>query len=350
MLSHDEIGDVLHDLRVHQIELEMQNEELNRAQAALEASHARYFDLYDRAPVGYFTISETGLILEVNLTGAQLLGAERSDLVNRPFTRFIIGEDQDIYYVHWKRGFETDVPQKCELRMVKNNGTTCWMHLEAGIALSDSGVRVSRVIVSDISVRKQIEHGLRCAQEALEIAHCELQQSLEREKLLSHTDHLTGLYNRRYFYELAVREFDAAIRYRRPLTVFMFDVDRFKRVNDTLGHAFGDKALVRVAQVAAMHIRGADLLARYGGDEFVLMLPETSARQAMPMAERIRASVASGSESPRITISTGIAELQSGLGDTQMDHVVQRADKAMYLAKADGGNGTRTILEDPEKI
>ncbi len=239
MLSHDEIGDVLHDLRVHQIELEMQNEELNRAQAALEASHARYFDLYDRAPVGYFTISETGLILEANLTGAQLLGAERSDLVNRPFTRFIIGEDQDIYYVHWKRGFETDVPQKCELRMVKNNGTTCWMHLEAGIALSDSGVRVSRVIVSDISVRKQIEHGLRCAQEALEIAHCELQQSLEREKLLSHTDHLTGLYNRRYFYELAVREFDAAIRYRRPLTVFMFDVDRFKRVNDTLGHAFG---------------------------------------------------------------------------------------------------------------
>jgi len=79
---------VLHDLRVHQIELEMQNEELRRTQADLEASRARYFDLYDLAPVGYFTISERGLILEANLTAATLLGVARGALIKQPLTRF----------------------------------------------------------------------------------------------------------------------------------------------------------------------------------------------------------------------------------------------------------------------
>ena len=94
---------MLHELRVHQIELEMQNEELRRTQAELEASRARYFDLYDLAPVGYFTLSEKGLILEANLTAATLLGVARGDLVKQPLPRFILPEDQDIYYLHRKQ-------------------------------------------------------------------------------------------------------------------------------------------------------------------------------------------------------------------------------------------------------
>ena len=93
---------MLHELRVHQIELEMQNEELRRAQAELDAARARYFDLYDLAPVGYCTLSEQGLILEANLTAATLLGVARGALVKQPFTRFILKEDQDIYYLHRK--------------------------------------------------------------------------------------------------------------------------------------------------------------------------------------------------------------------------------------------------------
>ena len=106
-LSPEETRQTLHELRVHQIELEIQNEELRRAQAELDAARARYFDLYDLAPVGYCTLSEPGLILEANLTAVNLLGVARVDLVKQPLSRFILKEDQDIYYLHRKQLFET---------------------------------------------------------------------------------------------------------------------------------------------------------------------------------------------------------------------------------------------------
>ena len=133
-LSPEEARQTLHELRVHQIELEMQNEELRRAQVELDASRARYFDLYDLAPVGYCTLSEQGLILEANLTAATLLGVPRGALVKQPITRFILAEDQDIYYLHRKRLFETGAPQACELRMVRKDGAPFWAHLEATAA------------------------------------------------------------------------------------------------------------------------------------------------------------------------------------------------------------------------
>src|SRR5271163_1396245 len=98
-LSSEESRTLLHDLRVHQIELEMQNEELRRTQEELETSRARYFDLYDLAPVGYFTVSDKGLILEANFTAATLFGVPRGALVKQPLTRFIVPEDQDRYYM-----------------------------------------------------------------------------------------------------------------------------------------------------------------------------------------------------------------------------------------------------------
>ncbi len=98
---------LLHELQVYQIELEIQNEELRRAQAELDAARAKYFDLYDLAPVGYCTLSEKGLILEANLTAAELMGVARSALVKQPLARFILSEDQDIYYRHRKQLFES---------------------------------------------------------------------------------------------------------------------------------------------------------------------------------------------------------------------------------------------------
>ena len=110
--SPEETRRALHELQVHQIELEMQNEELRRTQEELEASRARYFDLYDLAPVGYFTLSEQGLILEANLTAARLLGVARGALVKQPLSRFILPEDQDIYYLHRKELLETGAPRR----------------------------------------------------------------------------------------------------------------------------------------------------------------------------------------------------------------------------------------------
>ena len=143
-LSSEDIRKTLHELQVHQIELEMQNEELRTAQAQIEAGRARYFDLYDLAPVGYCTLSELGLILEANLTAATLLGAARGELVKELISRFILKENQDIYYLHRKQLFETGEPQECELRLVGPDGALFWAHLTSTAAQAEDGSPVRR--------------------------------------------------------------------------------------------------------------------------------------------------------------------------------------------------------------
>jgi len=151
----------LHELRVHQIELAMQNEELRRAQVELEASRARYFDFYDLAPVGFFTVSEKGLILEANLTAATMLGVARDALVKQSISRFIFKKDQNRYYLYRKQLFETGAPQACDLRMRRRDGAQFWAHLTATAAQDADGAPVSRVVLSDITERKQAEKALR---------------------------------------------------------------------------------------------------------------------------------------------------------------------------------------------
>jgi PAS domain S-box-containing protein len=176
-LSPEETRRTLYELRVHQIELEMQNEELRRTQLELDAARARYFDLYDLAPVGYCTLSEQGLILETNLTAAALLGVPRGALVKQPITRFILKEDQNIYYLHRKHLFETHSassgqagePQVCELRMVKKDGTAFWTRLEATAAQNDDGAMVCRTVMSDITERKEAEEKIRASLKEKEV-------------------------------------------------------------------------------------------------------------------------------------------------------------------------------------
>lgn len=147
----------LHELRVHQIELEMQNEELRSAQVKLDTSRARYFDLYDLAPVGYCSLSPKGLILEANLTAATMLRVSRGSLVNQPIFRYIMKEDQDIYYRHRKSLSDTGVPQVCELRMLRTHGQPIWVRLDTTTAIDEHGDSVCRLVFTDISERKRAE-------------------------------------------------------------------------------------------------------------------------------------------------------------------------------------------------
>jgi PAS domain S-box-containing protein len=164
-LSPEEAQRIIHELQVHQIELSLQNEDLLRAQLELDAVRARYFDLYNLAPVGYFVISLEGLILEVNSTGSTLLGLPRAALLKKPISRFILKDDQDVYYLHRKKLHVSGEPHSCELRMVRNDGTTFWALLTASAAPDPSSVpgeyaeqaAMSRVVLSDISERKRIE-------------------------------------------------------------------------------------------------------------------------------------------------------------------------------------------------
>ena len=110
-ISPEKMANLIHELQVHQIELEMQNVELRRVQQELEKTRDRYSHLYDFAPVGYFTVSEKGIIDEVNLTGASLIGIERNSLIGKPFSLFVLREDQDIFYKLRQRLLETEKPQ-----------------------------------------------------------------------------------------------------------------------------------------------------------------------------------------------------------------------------------------------
>jgi PAS domain S-box-containing protein len=160
--SPEHLRQALHELRVQRIELETQNEELRRTQAELEAARARYFDLYDLAPVGYCTLSETGLILEANLTAARLLGVPRNALVNHALSHFILKEDQDLYHRDRQRFFETASPQAYELRLVKeDDGKVFWAQVGTSASQDAAGAPIHRITLTDISERKQVEAALR---------------------------------------------------------------------------------------------------------------------------------------------------------------------------------------------
>jgi PAS domain S-box-containing protein len=147
-----DVSSVLEGVRRHELELEAEALELRRALAEAEASKTRYFDLYDLAPVGYLTLSQYGLILEMNLKAAALFGVNRADWNDRNFKFFIASQDQDVYYHSQKLLAETGAPQRCELRMFRNSGLF-WAHL---VMASDkeNGARVCRIVFADINDRK----------------------------------------------------------------------------------------------------------------------------------------------------------------------------------------------------
>ena len=156
-----DIHELIHELEVHQIELEMQNEELRQAQLDLEAARDKYTDLYDFAPVGYFSISDKGLILDANLMGARMLGMERGKLVGRRFFQFIAKDEQDVFYLHRQKLFETKTKHVCELKLTKEDRTEFYAQLESYAVKDEAGnYSTIRTSLSDITERKQADLAL----------------------------------------------------------------------------------------------------------------------------------------------------------------------------------------------
>ena len=160
-LSPAETQKILHELQVHQLELELQNDELRRAQTELDAERERYFHLFELAPVGYCIISQKGLIDKINLTAASLLGVSRSALPKQLLSRFIVKEDQSIYYMHQKQLLETAEPQAYELRMIKEGRTLWWAHMDAALTQNEDGSPACRITISNVTSQKQAEERLR---------------------------------------------------------------------------------------------------------------------------------------------------------------------------------------------
>lgn len=165
-----------------------------------------------------------------------------------------------------------------------------------------------------------------------------LEELSQRLRTMAYRDSLTGLYNHRYFYEQLAHEVERSIRYGQPLAVLLMDMNNFKEINDTFGHIVGDKCLSLVGQVIARQIRGSDIGARYGGDEFVVILPNTGIDEAMATAEKLSEAVADaaalhpGEEAVKLGISIGVAGCpDDSRSPGELLHV---ADQRLYDVKA----------------
>ncbi len=172
---------------------------------------------------------------------------------------------------------------------------------------------------------------------------------MEKLQKLAITDGLTKLHNSRSFYSQLEVEVDRFNRYKRSLALLLMDIDHFKQFNDTYGHLEGDKALVKIAQIIKACLRKLDSAYRYGGEEFTVILPETSCEEAQTVAQRIKSALKAENFIPQqkkeatITISIGVTEYYSG---EQLSEFIQRADKAMYLSKEKGRNKVTTLTAE----
>jgi two-component system, cell cycle response regulator len=170
----------------------------------------------------------------------------------------------------------------------------------------------------------------------------ELLETNKRLELLSVTDGLTKLHNHRYFQDELARAFEESQRYQRPLSLAMIDIDFFKKVNDTYGHAVGDDVLKRAAKLYSDSVRSTDLAARYGGEEFAVMMPETALGDAIAFAEKIRHLVESAPMETQVgpvpvTVSIGVASVPHSRIHSAKELIIA-ADKALYRAKRNGRN------------
>lgn len=169
----------------------------------------------------------------------------------------------------------------------------------------------------------------------------QLQAANQELQRLSSTDRLTGLFNRGHWEEMLRQDYARHLRYERNAALVMFDIDHFKKINDSYGHQAGDAVIQQTAELVRQCMRDADIAGRYGGEEFVVLLPDTDSEGAVTFAERLRQTIAAhevvyGGHSIRFTVSLGIADLsQPTSGYAQL---IERADNALYSSKAAGRN------------
>jgi diguanylate cyclase (GGDEF)-like protein/PAS domain S-box-containing protein len=291
---------------------------------ALIRSESEFRTLAENVPINIARFDRDGQLVYVNSRPAvtfplpihQLLGTYAAKQGHQPYSDLVEKSVSGTLEDGMERSFEIEMP---------TTGNDFVTHLITMVAERDESGSIVGVLATglDISERKK------------------LQRELERQARL---DFLTGLLNRRYFFELAKMELLRLQRYGGGLSLIMFDIDHFKRINDTHGHKVGDLVLQKIAQVSHETVREVDIVGRLGGEEFVLLLPNTNKEQAVEAAERLRLAIAKGAvtltnEEPlHFTASFGVVTIDKGTEASNIDELLIRADRIMYRAKESGRN------------
>lgn len=326
---------LLQELHVHQIELELQNEELRQAQARLEYTHQQYLDLYNEAPIGYASLDDKGIIIRANQMLANMLGVEKFTLTGRAIVEYMLPSDQSIFRSRFNAFAKQPEDKHIDITFKQPDES------------NPTGDFVGRIRGRRIDKSNEAAKATKWSETLLVVINdvTELKKSEERIHYQAHHDALTGVPNRVTLYDQLENSLHLAKRQNSYGALLFMDIDRFKNVNDSLGHHAGDQLLIEFTQRLRTHIRREDMLARMGGDEFVVLLAEqhldknVMAVKAQRFAEHINDSlsepIAVLEHVFQVSVSIGISIFPFIQGDTLND-VVRQSDTAMYQAKNDG--------------
>lgn len=307
-----------------------------QATAALRESEQRWRTLFDLLPVGAAILDGRNRIIENNPALERILALTHQEMEDRKYRNWrILGEDGVVLSEDQfpsVRARQANRPiDSFEITLEREDGSRIWTSVSAApLPQPPDGVVV---ITNDISAQVR-------AREAEAQAKAELAQALLEQTEHAQTDYLTQVWNRRYFFQQAEYEIALAKRHRHELSVVVVDIDHFKAINDRYGHDAGDEVLKRTAQAMKKALRSTDILARHGGEEFVVLLPHTDSSAAGLVAEHLRAAVSDCRTEinlgiTQVTICAGVAAARRG---DSVDSLVRRADDAMYIAKSTGRN------------
>ncbi len=280
-----------------------------------------YQTLIETMNEGVIVADSQHIVVFVNPRMGEIVGCPATDLFGKGVSSLLTPESIPKFLEEWKNTISGKASRyDCELLSSSSSPIPVLISQTASYGRNREIIG-GLLMISDISRQKEIERRL---------------------EQLSITDGLTGLFNRRHFQALIGVEFQKALRYQHPLSCLMIDIDYFKAMNDTIGHLFGDHVLQEIGRRILKEIRGHDILARYGGDELVLLLPSISSDHAVELAERVRSSVADNpvsyeGQGHKISVSIGIAGIDNSRVTSPTD-LLRFADRALYEAKASGRN------------
>jgi diguanylate cyclase (GGDEF)-like protein/PAS domain S-box-containing protein len=294
--------------------------------------------LWNMSPEGAFTFISPSVEMVRGYTAAEALRQTMEQCLT-PASHAVWHSEFAKLHADWQHG---EAPQsvRVELEYLCKDGSTLWSEVMAHPLFSDKGLAEIVGVTRDIAEHKRMLQQLQEAHDATEQANQALVRANAELARRATTDPLTGIWNRRHFVEVADSRREQARRYQEPLSMLMFDIDHFKRINDSWGHPTGDRVLMELATLVGNSLRQGDAFARWGGEEFVLITAHIGAADAMLLAEKLRDRVASHgfAEVGTVTISLGVAEFAL---EESLDAWFKRVDLALYAAKSDGRNLAR---------
>ena len=299
---------------------------VSRSAYALQDSEDRYRQIFEELPLPYQSLNCDGCIIDINKAGLDMLGYEAEEVLGRSFGDFLPAEDWRQFLHVFPQFVKTGQLPDFQLHVLNKQQQAIVVELNGRISVDLSGeFKRTHSIMQNITERKATENKL---------------------KMLATTDPLTGLGNRRAFFEQSDRDCHRCIRYQHPFSCMMLDIDHFKSINDTFGHDVGDEVLKMVADIMKKSLRDVDVLGRLGGEEFAVAMPETDLNGAAVIAERIRLAI----DLFQLETDAGVIDTKISIGVTTLggdirsvEAMLKQADTLLYKAKQNGRNRVEII-------